>query len=188
VNITVISGTSIVATPSGQYSTTLLSYDPSYNYVYAMPQNVHGIAAIISGTSYVKVISASGYENQSTYDPVSGKIYFTYLPSQSSTEIEVFNTTRSLSINVYGTEPESLAYGTDGYMFNDFYSTPAIAFVNAFGALPSDYQGIDGSILLNKWSGSNPSSIGYSPSDNCIYYPLWDTSSGGNGVSIICLT
>jgi len=162
-NVSVLSGTSVVATislaPNQTGTPVYVTYDGVNGYVYVVDrydfESKGGAVTVVDGTSVLATIPVGPLPNFAVVDPSHGYLYVT---DSGGAVVTVIDGTSVLASVPVGAHPSAAAYDPlDGYVYvaNEGSANVSVLFnTTVVDALPS---------------GTGPDSVAYDPADGWVY-------------------
>ncbi len=176
-NVSVISGTTVVATIGVGTNPIGVAYDSGNGDVYAANYGSNDVS-VISGTSVVATVDV-GYGPQGVaYDSGNGDMY---VVNSASNDVSVISGTSVVATVPSGTEPLGVTYdNADG----DVYVTD---FNGGNGNTVSVISGATNTLVATVTVGSSPAGISYDSADEEVYVANYQASSVSviSGTSVV---
>ncbi len=165
--VSVISGTSVIATITVGSDPIYATYDSGNGYVY-VTNSGSGTVSVISGTSVIATISGLFDARYATYDLSNGYVYVTY--SDSGTASVISGTSVTNTIYAYNRRQTASVYDpASGYVY---IVTPAANVVSVIS---------DNSVIATTSVGNGPVSLSYDSGNGYVYV----VNSGDGTASVI---
>jgi len=154
--VSVINGTTVIATiPVGTWPAGV-AYDPSNGYIY-VANSFSDTVSVINGTTVIATIPVGPAPMGVAYDPSNGYIYVT---DSLSDTVSVINGTTVIANITVGIGPKGIAYdSSNGYIYVADFSSHSVSVID----------GANNTVIATIPVGPNPVGVAYDPSNGYIY-------------------
>ena len=181
--VSVINGTTVIATIPVGSCPRGVAYDPSNGYIYVANRGSDTVS-VINGTTVIANITVGIDPVGVAYDPSNGYLYVTNAWSGTVSVINGATNTVIANITV-GIQPVGVAYDpSNGYIYVTNYGSSTVSVINGTTVIANIPVNI---VIANRTFGIRPAGVAYDPSNGYIYVTDsgWDTVSVINGTTVI---
>ena len=164
--VSVVSGTSLVANVPVGDEPEWVTYDPGNGYVYV--QNFNGdTVSVISGTSVIGTVAVGDGPYGAAYDPTNG---YVYVPNSSSNNVSVISGTSVVGTANTETGPSMAAYDpASGFIYVPDFGSDSVTVISSKSS------------IANVTVQSSPSWIAYDSGNGYVYV----VNQGSDTVSVV---